>query len=98
MTIKVARISPSTTNTNPDEAAAIMIVIAFPVLPAFCVTVTDGKDKEDKIDDDVTLLTGRVLVLLVAALLVLPVVDGVTDEESVLSGDVEIIVVVGIER
>ena len=33
MTIKVDRISPNTISKNPDEAAAIMIVIEFPVLP-----------------------------------------------------------------
>ena len=89
----MARISPNAISKNPDEAAAIMIVIEFPVLLAFCVTVTDDKDKEDKIDVIVTLLTGAVLITVL-----LLVVDGIADEESVLSGDVEIIVVVGIER
>ena len=78
----MARISPNAISKNPDEAAAIIIVIEFPVLPGFCVIVTDDKDKEDKIDVIVTLLTGGVL-----STVVLLVVNGIADEESVLSGD-----------
>ena len=91
----MARISPNAISKNPDEAAAIMIVIEFPVLLAFCAIVTDGEDKEDKIGVIVILLTGGVLS---TVLLILLVVDGIADEESVLNGDVDIIVVVGIEK
>ena len=80
----MARISPNAISKNPDEAAAIMIVIEFPVLLAFCAIVTDGEDKEDKIDVIDTLLTGAVLITVL-----LLVVDGIADEESVLSGDEE---------